>query len=96
MSDCWVVEIDRARKLGFDEFVSADPCEFNHAELFQILQRLTLEYRMNEAYTCLVCINTVRPLCSHYSQGKNPQFSTSIKINTANHLEVDGALKVSP
>ncbi|XP_067934270.1 calcium-dependent secretion activator 1-like isoform X2 [Watersipora subatra] len=46
-------EFERERNPGLDEFLSADPCNFNHAQLFQILQRLTLEYRMNEAYTCL-------------------------------------------
>jgi hypothetical protein len=56
-----IVDADRARKHGLDEFVQADPCSYNHAELFKILQTLTLDYRLNDTYTCLVCqvkINT--------------------------------------
>ncbi|KAI8781467.1 calcium-dependent secretion activator 1 isoform X9 [Biomphalaria glabrata] len=44
---------DRARKHGLDEFVLANPCNFEHHELFSILQTLTLDYRLNDAYTCL-------------------------------------------
>lgn len=50
----WIVEIDRARRHGLDEYVSADPCEFPHADLFKMLQHESLEYRMNDAFTCLV------------------------------------------
>lgn len=57
------VEIDRARRHGLDEYVSADPCEFPHQELFKILQRESLEYRMNDAFTCLVCIISM----AHYT-----------------------------
>ena len=46
--------MDKARKLGLDEFVQANPSKFQHAELFRSLQKLTLDYRLNDIYTCLV------------------------------------------
>ena len=48
------LDADRARKHGLDEFVQANPCRFDHADLFKTLQTLTLDYRLNDAYTCLV------------------------------------------
>ncbi|XP_077982025.1 calcium-dependent secretion activator 1-like [Glandiceps talaboti] len=46
-------DADRARKHGMDEFIQADPCKFDHANLFEILQRLTLDHRLNDSYSCL-------------------------------------------
>ncbi|CAG5130397.1 unnamed protein product, partial [Candidula unifasciata] len=46
-------DADRARKHGLDEFVIANPCNFEHHELFSMLQTLTLDYRLSDAYTCL-------------------------------------------
>ncbi|MFT7804900.1 calcium-dependent secretion activator 1-like [Arapaima gigas] len=46
-------DADRAQKHGMDEFISANPCSFDHASLFEILQRLTLDYRLNDSYSCL-------------------------------------------
>ncbi|KAK2147526.1 hypothetical protein LSH36_548g01000 [Paralvinella palmiformis] len=46
-------DADKARKLGLDQFVQADPCKFNHHHFFKVLQTLTLDYRLNDAYTCL-------------------------------------------
>ncbi|XP_064633820.1 calcium-dependent secretion activator 1-like isoform X2 [Lineus longissimus] len=46
-------DADRARKHGLDEYVQANPCRFDHAGLFRLLQTLTLDYRLNDAYTCL-------------------------------------------
>ncbi|XP_046355137.1 calcium-dependent secretion activator 1-like isoform X3 [Haliotis rufescens] len=46
-------DADRARKHGLDEFVQANPCIFEHHDLFKTLQTLTLDYRLNDAYTCL-------------------------------------------
>uniref|UniRef100_A0AAR2IQI8 Ca2+-dependent activator protein for secretion a n=1 Tax=Pygocentrus nattereri TaxID=42514 RepID=A0AAR2IQI8_PYGNA len=40
-------------KHGMDEFISANPCNFDHASLFEILQRLTLDHRLNDSYSCL-------------------------------------------
>lgn len=48
------VDADRARKHGLDEFVQANPVMFDHHDLFNMLQTLTLDYRLNDAYTCLV------------------------------------------
>ncbi|XP_023810846.1 calcium-dependent secretion activator 1 isoform X15 [Oryzias latipes] len=44
---------DRAQKHGMDEFISANPCNFDHASLFELLQRLTLDHRLNDSYSCL-------------------------------------------
>ncbi|XP_072408519.1 calcium-dependent secretion activator 2-like isoform X11 [Chiloscyllium punctatum] len=44
---------DRAQKHGMDEFISADPCKFDHSALFEMLQRKTLEHRLNDSYSCL-------------------------------------------
>ncbi|CAH1784696.1 unnamed protein product [Owenia fusiformis] len=46
-------DADRARKHGLDEFVLANPCKFDHADLFKLLQSRTLDYRLSDAYTCL-------------------------------------------
>ncbi|XP_042363439.1 calcium-dependent secretion activator 1-like isoform X3 [Plectropomus leopardus] len=44
---------DRAQKHGMDEFISANPCSFDHASLFEMLQRLTLDHRLNDTFCCL-------------------------------------------
>ncbi|XP_047664143.1 calcium-dependent secretion activator 1 isoform X9 [Tachysurus fulvidraco] len=44
---------DRAQKHGMDEFISANPCNFNHALMFEMVQRLTLDHRLNDSYSCL-------------------------------------------
>ncbi|XP_069085989.1 calcium-dependent secretion activator 2 isoform X2 [Pleurodeles waltl] len=44
---------DRAQKHGMDEFISANPCRFDHASLFKILQKQTLDHRLNDSYSCL-------------------------------------------
>ncbi|GAA6065207.1 calcium-dependent secretion activator 1 isoform X1 [Tachysurus ichikawai] len=36
-----------------DEFISANPCNFNHALMFEMVQRLTLDHRLNDSYSCL-------------------------------------------
>ncbi|XP_043564185.1 calcium-dependent secretion activator 1 isoform X25 [Chiloscyllium plagiosum] len=46
-------DADRAQKHGMDEFISANPCMFDHATLFETLQRLTLDHRLNDSYSCL-------------------------------------------
>ncbi|KAM6927921.1 calcium-dependent secretion activator 1-like [Xenentodon cancila] len=48
-----VAYADRAQKHGMDEFISANPCNFDHASLFESLQRLTLDHRLNDSYSCL-------------------------------------------
>ncbi|XP_060135555.1 calcium-dependent secretion activator 2 isoform X8 [Zootoca vivipara] len=46
-------DADRAQKQGMDEFISANPCKFDHAALFRVLQRQTLDHRLNDSYSCL-------------------------------------------
>ena len=56
MAMCFISDADRARKHGLDEYVQANPCKFDHHDLFKTLQVLTLDYRLNDAYTCLVSV----------------------------------------
>ncbi|XP_056590211.1 calcium-dependent secretion activator 1 isoform X1 [Triplophysa dalaica] len=44
---------DRAQKHGMDEFISANPCNFDHSSMFEMVQRLTLDHRLNDSYSCL-------------------------------------------
>nr|XP_046239512.1 calcium-dependent secretion activator 1 isoform X9 [Scatophagus argus] len=44
---------DRAQKHGMDEFISANPCSFDHDSLFEMVQRLTLDHRLNDTFCCL-------------------------------------------
>ncbi|XP_025907446.1 calcium-dependent secretion activator 2 isoform X4 [Nothoprocta perdicaria] len=46
-------DADRGQKHGMDEFISANPCKFDHASLFRLLQRQTLDHRLNDSYSCL-------------------------------------------
>uniref|UniRef100_A0AAY4BW53 Calcium-dependent secretion activator 1 n=1 Tax=Denticeps clupeoides TaxID=299321 RepID=A0AAY4BW53_9TELE len=48
-----LIDADRAQKHGMDEFISANPCNFDHASLFEMVQRLTLDHRLNDSYSCL-------------------------------------------
>lgn len=45
---------DKAKKHGMEDFVTADPCKYDHASLFKLLQNLSLEYRLNDPYASLV------------------------------------------
>ena len=45
---------DRARKHGLDEIIQADPWDFDHHYLFELLQQMTLTHRLNDSYSCLV------------------------------------------
>lgn len=44
---------DKTRRAGLDEYSSADPCSFDQAELFQVLQQSTLLHRLNDQFACL-------------------------------------------
>uniref|UniRef100_A0A8C4R6J6 Ca2+-dependent activator protein for secretion b n=1 Tax=Eptatretus burgeri TaxID=7764 RepID=A0A8C4R6J6_EPTBU len=46
-------DADRAHKHGMDEFISANPCKFDHAALFKTMQLQTLEHRLNDSFSCL-------------------------------------------
>lgn len=50
------IDADRAQKHGMDEFISANPCSFDHASLFEMVQRLTLDYRLNDTFCSLVSL----------------------------------------
>lgn len=56
LSPCAVglIDADRAQKHGMDEFISANPCSFDHASLFEMVQRLTLDHRLNDTFCSLV------------------------------------------
>lgn len=45
---------DKAKKHGMEEYVSTDPCTYDHATLFKLLQSATLDYRLNDPYASLV------------------------------------------
>ncbi|XP_026774849.3 calcium-dependent secretion activator 2 isoform X3 [Pangasianodon hypophthalmus] len=45
-----LLSLERA---GVEELISAVPCSFNHANLFQMLQKHTLHHRMNDSFSCL-------------------------------------------
>lgn len=36
-----------------EDYISADPCTFDHAALFKLLQNFTLDYRLNDPYASL-------------------------------------------
>uniref|UniRef100_A0A8D0DD12 Calcium dependent secretion activator 2 n=1 Tax=Sander lucioperca TaxID=283035 RepID=A0A8D0DD12_SANLU len=38
---------------GVEELISAAPCRFDHAGLFTILQKHTLQHRMSDSFSCL-------------------------------------------
>uniref|UniRef100_A0A8C4HF23 Ca2+-dependent activator protein for secretion b n=1 Tax=Dicentrarchus labrax TaxID=13489 RepID=A0A8C4HF23_DICLA len=47
------LQLYRVTKHGMDEFISANPCSFDHASLFEMVQRLTLDHRLNDTFCCL-------------------------------------------
>jgi len=51
---CARADADRARKHGMEEYISADPCKFDHHNLFKSLQTLTLDFRLSDPYCSLV------------------------------------------
>ncbi|XP_076224576.1 calcium-dependent secretion activator 1 isoform X2 [Nomia melanderi] len=46
-------DADRAKKHGMEDYISADPCKFDHHGLFKFLQNLILDYRLNDPYCSL-------------------------------------------
>jgi calcium-dependent secretion activator len=48
-------DADKARKHGMEDYISADPCQFEHAQIFKLLQNLTLDYRLNDPFASMVC-----------------------------------------
>ena len=41
---------ERARKHGMDEYIQADPSKFDHHDLFRVLQRATLDHRLDDPF----------------------------------------------
>lgn len=47
--------LDPSQRQAVEKLISASPCQFDHAALFTILQKHTLQHRMNDSFSCLVC-----------------------------------------
>ncbi|MGH0132095.1 UNVERIFIED_CONTAM: hypothetical protein FKN15_018189 [Acipenser sinensis] len=61
---------ERTQKLGMDEFIAADPCKCMHTALFQVLQKQTLQHRMNDSFSCLeAIIQNVRDIKTKWPDG---------------------------
>uniref|UniRef100_A0A8C5NBF2 Calcium dependent secretion activator 2 n=1 Tax=Gouania willdenowi TaxID=441366 RepID=A0A8C5NBF2_GOUWI len=45
--------LDPSQRQGVEELISAAPCHFDHAALFTILQKNTLQHRMKDSFSCL-------------------------------------------
>uniref|UniRef100_A0A4W5JWB7 Calcium dependent secretion activator 2 n=1 Tax=Hucho hucho TaxID=62062 RepID=A0A4W5JWB7_9TELE len=48
-----LLSLDRSQRQGVEELISAVPCRFDHAALFPILQKQTLQHRINDSFSCL-------------------------------------------
>lgn len=46
--------LDPSQRQGVEELISAAPSRFDHAALFTVLQRSTLQHRMSDSFSCLV------------------------------------------
>ncbi|XP_039989440.1 calcium-dependent secretion activator 2 isoform X1 [Xiphias gladius] len=47
------ISLDPSQRQGVEELISAAPSRFDHAALFTILQKHTLQHRMNDSFSCL-------------------------------------------
>ncbi|KAM3870352.1 calcium-dependent secretion activator 2-like isoform 2-T2 [Diretmus argenteus] len=47
------ISLDPSQRQGVEELISAAPCRFDHAALFTMLQKHTLQHRMNDSFSCL-------------------------------------------
>ncbi|XP_068169496.1 calcium-dependent secretion activator 2-like isoform X1 [Antennarius striatus] len=47
------ISLDPSQRQGVEELISAAPSRFDHAILFTILQKNTLQHRMNDSFSCL-------------------------------------------
>ncbi|XP_054881397.1 calcium-dependent secretion activator 2 isoform X2 [Poeciliopsis prolifica] len=47
------ISLDPCQHQGMDDLISAAPGSFDHAALFSILQKHTLQHRMNDSFSCL-------------------------------------------
>ncbi|XP_047519356.1 calcium-dependent secretion activator isoform X12 [Pieris napi] len=46
-------DADKARKHGMEDYIQADPCQFDHQQMFSMLQSLSLKYRLQDPYCSL-------------------------------------------
>uniref|UniRef100_A0A7N8WIW6 Calcium dependent secretion activator 2 n=1 Tax=Mastacembelus armatus TaxID=205130 RepID=A0A7N8WIW6_9TELE len=53
ISSPFISSLDPSQRQGVEELISAAPCRFDHAALFTILQKHTLQHRMNDSFSCL-------------------------------------------
>lgn len=75
-------DADRAQKHGMDEFISANPCNFDHGSLFELVQRLTLDHRLNDSYSCLVRKDFISTLLFQTCWGNNGKWVLEREIQT--------------
>ncbi|XP_037836851.1 calcium-dependent secretion activator 2 [Kryptolebias marmoratus] len=47
------ISMDPTQRQGIEDLISAAPSRFNHATLFTVLQKHTLQHRMNDSFSCL-------------------------------------------
>ncbi|XP_077600880.1 calcium-dependent secretion activator 2-like [Stigmatopora nigra] len=47
------ISLDPSERQGVEELVAVSPSHFDHARLFSILQKQTLQHRMNDSFSCL-------------------------------------------
>uniref|UniRef100_A0A8D3BFA8 Calcium dependent secretion activator 2 n=1 Tax=Scophthalmus maximus TaxID=52904 RepID=A0A8D3BFA8_SCOMX len=47
------ISLDPSQRQGVEELISAAPCRLDHAALFTILQKHTLQHRMSDSFSCL-------------------------------------------
>uniref|UniRef100_A0A8C6MC65 Calcium dependent secretion activator 2 n=1 Tax=Nothobranchius furzeri TaxID=105023 RepID=A0A8C6MC65_NOTFU len=48
------ISLDPSQRQGVEDLISAAPSGFDHAALFTLLQKHTLQHRMNDCFSCLV------------------------------------------
>lgn len=46
-------DVDKAKKHGMEDYIQNDPSSYNHNDFFKILLSLTLDYRLNDQFSCL-------------------------------------------
>ncbi|XP_036373423.1 calcium-dependent secretion activator 2 isoform X3 [Megalops cyprinoides] len=48
-----LLSLERSQRQGVEELISAVPCRFDHHAMFRLLQKRTLQHRMNDSFSCL-------------------------------------------
>ncbi|KAG9345883.1 hypothetical protein JZ751_009039 [Albula glossodonta] len=59
-----LLSLERSQRQGVEELISAVPCRFDHAAMFRLLQKRTLQHRMNDSFSCLVFV--LDEYCARY------------------------------